>query len=36
MFTWLSDNNWNNGSRLKTDDFVKQATEQTLNAGHFK
>nr|WP_139683773.1 hypothetical protein [Vibrio tasmaniensis] len=36
MFTWLSDNIQSKGSRLKTDNFVKQTTGETLNAEHFK
>lgn len=36
IFTWLSDNIWSKGSLLKTDELVKQATGETLNAEHFK
>ena len=36
IFTWLGDNIWRNGSLLTTDELVKQATGETLNAAHFK
>ncbi|ASA54482.1 carboxypeptidase M32 [Vibrio gazogenes] len=36
IFTWLSDNIWCKGSLLTTDELVKQATGETLNAEHFK
>ncbi|EGU45224.1 thermostable carboxypeptidase 1 [Vibrio ichthyoenteri ATCC 700023] len=36
IFTWLSDNIWSKGSLLTTDELVKQATGETLNAAHFK
>lgn len=36
IFTWLSDNIWSKGSLLTTDELVKQATGETLNASHFK
>ncbi|UUM29548.1 carboxypeptidase M32 [Vibrio japonicus] len=36
IFTWLSDNIWSKGSLLTTDELVKQATGETLNAQHFK
>ena len=36
IFTWLSDNIWSKGSLLTTDELVKQATGETLNAEHFK
>ncbi|OEF24111.1 carboxypeptidase M32 [Vibrio rumoiensis] len=36
IFAWLSENIWNKGSQFMTDDLVKQATGETLNAQHFK
>ncbi len=36
IFTWLSDNIWSKGSLLTTDELVKEATEQTLNAEYFR
>lgn len=36
IFTWLGDNIWSKASLLNTDDLVKQATGDTLNAAHFK
>ncbi|MCL9776756.1 carboxypeptidase M32 [Vibrio methylphosphonaticus] len=36
IFTWLSDNVWCKGSLLTTDELVKQATGETLNAQHFQ
>ncbi|MGF1740512.1 carboxypeptidase M32 [Vibrio profundum] len=36
IFNWLSDNIWSKGSLLSTDELVKQATGETLNAQHFK
>lgn len=36
IFSWLSDNIWSQGSLLTTDELVKQATGETLNAEHFK
>lgn len=36
IFSWLSDNIWSKGSLLSTDELVKQATGETLNAQHFK
>ena len=36
IFTWLSDKIWSKGSLLTTDELVKQATGETLNAEHFK
>jgi carboxypeptidase Taq len=36
IFTWLSDNIWSKGSLLTTDELVKQATGETLNATYFK
>ncbi|NOH71317.1 carboxypeptidase M32 [Vibrio pectenicida] len=36
IFTWLSDNIWSKGSLLTTDELVKQATGETLNAAHFQ
>lgn len=36
IFTWLSDNIWIKGSLLTTDELVKQATGETLNAQHFQ
>lgn len=36
IFTWLSDNIWSKGSLLTTDELVKQATGETLNAQHFQ
>jgi carboxypeptidase Taq len=36
IFTWLSDNVWSKGSSLSTEELVKQATGETLNALHFQ
>ncbi len=36
IFTWLSDNIWSKGSLLTTDELVKQATGETLNAQYFQ
>ncbi len=36
IFSWLSDNIWNKGSLLTTDELVKQATGETLNAQFFQ
>jgi len=36
IFTWLSENIWSKGSLLTTDELVKQATGETLNAQFFK
>lgn len=36
IFNWLSDNIWSKGCLLTTDDLVKQATGQTLNAQYFQ
>ncbi|MFW9710780.1 carboxypeptidase M32 [Vibrio parahaemolyticus] len=36
IFNWLSEKIWSKGSLLTTDELVKQATGETLNANHFK
>ncbi|CAV18431.1 Carboxypeptidase [Vibrio atlanticus] len=36
IFTWLESNIWSKGSLLSTDDLVKGATGETLNAQYFK
>ncbi len=36
IFTWLSDNIWSKGSLLSTDELVKHATGETLNAQFFQ
>ncbi|OIQ26486.1 carboxypeptidase M32 [uncultured Vibrio sp.] len=36
IFTWLSDNIWSKGSLLSTNDLVKQATGDILNAQFFQ
>ncbi|CAK3580875.1 carboxypeptidase Taq [Vibrio crassostreae] len=36
IFTWLESNIWSKGSLLSTDDLVKGATGETLNAQFFK
>ena len=36
IFDWLSTNIWRNGSLLTTDELMKGATGETLNADHFK
>lgn len=36
IFNWLSDNIWSKGSLLTTDELVKQATGETLNAQYFQ
>jgi len=36
IFTWLESNIWSKGSLLSTDDLVKQATGETLNAKFFQ
>ncbi|UGA53351.1 carboxypeptidase M32 [Vibrio sp. VB16] len=36
IFSWLSENIWSKGSLLTTDELVKAATGETLNAEHFQ
>ncbi|MFA0313442.1 peptidase M32 [Vibrio splendidus] len=36
IFTWLESNIWSKGSLLNTDDLVRSATGETLNAQYFK
>ncbi|MFC1236187.1 carboxypeptidase M32 [Vibrio sp. F74] len=36
IFSWLSENIWSKGSLLTTDELVKAATGETLNADHFQ
>lgn len=36
IFDWLGKNVWSKASLLSTDELVKQATGETLNAQHFK
>lgn len=36
IFTWLGDNIWSKGSTLTTDELVKGATGDTLNAKYFQ
>ncbi len=36
IFSWLSENIWSKGSLLTTDELVKAATGETLNAGYFQ
>ncbi len=36
IFSWLSENIWSKGSLLTTDELVKQATGETLNAQFFQ
>lgn len=36
IFDWLSTNIWSKGSLLTTDELVKAATGETLNAAHFQ
>ncbi|WP_461538609.1 carboxypeptidase M32 [Spongorhabdus nitratireducens] len=36
IFGWLESNIWSKGSLLETDELVKQATGETLNASFFK
>ncbi len=36
IFNWLSTKIWSKGSLLTTDELVKQATGETLNANYFK
>ncbi len=36
IFNWLSENIWSKGSLLTTDELVKQATEDVLNAQFFQ
>lgn len=36
IFTWLSDNIWNKDSLLTTDELVKQAIGEIINATYFK
>ncbi len=36
IFNWLETNIWSKGSLLTTDELVKQATGETLNAQHFQ
>lgn len=36
IFSWLSEKIWSKGSSLTTDELVKAATGETLNAAHFQ
>ena len=36
IFNWLENNIWSKGSLLTTDELVKSATGETLNAQHFQ
>ena len=36
IFQWLSDNIWSQASLHTTDELVKRATGETLNAAHFR
>lgn len=36
IFNWLGENIWSKGSLLTTEELVKQATGETLNASHFQ
>jgi carboxypeptidase Taq len=36
IFKWLGENIWSKGSSLSTDELVKSATGETLNANYFK
>ena len=36
IFNWLGENVWSKGSLLTTEELVKQATGETLNASHFQ
>jgi len=36
IFSWLSENIWSKGSLMSTDELVKSATGETLNAAHFQ
>ncbi|SBS31713.1 Thermostable carboxypeptidase 1 [Marinomonas spartinae] len=36
IFQWLSDNIWSQASLYTTDELVKRATGETLNAAHFR
>lgn len=36
IFAWLHSNIWSKGSLFTTDELVKHATGETLNAKHFK
>ncbi|WP_087023709.1 carboxypeptidase M32 [Thaumasiovibrio subtropicus] len=36
IFDWLSDNIWSQGSLHSTDDLIRNATGETLNAAHFE
>lgn len=36
IFAWLSENIWSKGSTLTTNELVKAATGETLNAAHFQ
>lgn len=36
IFQWLSDNIWSQASHYTTDELVKRATGETLNAAHFR
>jgi carboxypeptidase Taq len=36
IFNWLSENIWSKGSLFTTDELVKGATGETLNAAHFQ
>ena len=36
IFQWLSDNIWSQASLYTTDELIKRATGETLNATHFR
>jgi len=36
IFQWLSDNIWSQASLYSTDELIKRATGETLNAAHFR
>ncbi|MCV2402266.1 hypothetical protein OFY17_05120 [Marinomonas sp. C2222] len=36
IFQWLNDNTWSQASLHTTDELVKRATGEVLNAEHFK
>lgn len=36
IFAWLETNIWNKASLFSTDELVRQATGETLNAAHFQ
>jgi len=36
IFQWLNDNIWTQASLHTTDELVKRATGETLNAAHFR